>query len=219
MRGRRSWRVRCLLLLAVAGCSHNSGTEREKPLEAWAAKDSGTRTKGGDSATLHIQALIAQGQFQKAEAYLIQAVASGLVAREAATRLQEKIAERKQQQNSDQDRHVPPSKLEDWQVDDLSHTERTCSTEMPTYPTCRELPEEYSFHSHRQALEAMKQRLGAKSLVLHNPVAARSGPCPDVGDHYNVRMNGERAGSIVCCPCCVENKPRPLKWEKCRIVW
>jgi hypothetical protein len=206
-------------LLAVAGCSHGSSAGHEKSPGTWAIEDPGIRTKGGNSATAHIQALIAQGQFQQAEAYLVQAVAAGLVAREAATRLQEKIAERKQQQSSNQDQRVPPRKLEDWHVEDLSHPERTCSTEMPTYPTCRELPEEYVFHSPRQALEAMKQRLGAKSLALHNDEPTESGPCRDVGRHYNVRMNGRRAGSIVCCPCCVENEPRPLKWEKCRFVW
>jgi hypothetical protein len=166
---------------------------------------------------LHIQALIAQSQVQEAEAYLVQAVAAGLVAREAATRLREKIAERKQQPNAEQAPRVPPRNLEDWEIEEPQR--RTCETEMPTYPMCRTLPEEYVFHSYRQALEAMKQRLGAKSLALHNEDAAQSGPCPRVGTHYNVRVNGKRAGSIVCCPCCVESEPGPLKWEKCRIVW
>jgi hypothetical protein len=152
----------------------------------------------------------------KGGSYLVQAIAAGLVAREAATRLQEKIAERKQQPNADQDRRVPRGNLEDWEIEEPQR--RTCATEMPVYPMCRALPEEYVFHSPRQALEAMKQRLGDKSLVLHKAAVARSGPCRDIGDHYNVRLNGERAGSIVCCPCCVENEPRPLKWDKCRIV-
>jgi hypothetical protein len=148
---------------------------------------------------------------------LVEAVAAGLVAREAATRLREKIAERQQQQSSNQDQRVPRGNLEDWEAEEPQR--RTCETEMPTYPICRALPEEYVFHSPRQALEAIKQRLGAKSLGLHNEDVARDGPCRDIGQHYNVRMNGERAGSIVCCPCCVENEPGPLKWKKCRIVW
>jgi hypothetical protein len=218
MQGGRSWQVRGLLLLAVAGCSHGSSAGSEQSPGAWATEDWGTRTKGGDSATFHIQALIAQGQFQAAEAYLVQAVAAGLVAREAATRLQEEIAERKKQQSSDQDRRVPRSNLEDFEIEETQR--RTCATEMPLYPVCRALPEEYVFHSHRQALEALKQRLGAKNLSLHNnDEPTQSGPCLDVGRHYNVRMNGRRAGSIVCCPCCVENEPGPLQWEKCRIVW
>src|SRR5262245_16583380 len=53
MRGGRTWRVCGWLLLAVAGCSHGSGAGREQHPEAWAAEDSGIRTKGGDSATLH----------------------------------------------------------------------------------------------------------------------------------------------------------------------
>jgi hypothetical protein len=217
MRGGRDWGFRGLLLLAVAGCSHGSSATHEKSSGTWATEDSGIRTKGGDSATAHIQALIAQGQLQRAEAYLVEAVAAGLVAREAATRLQEKIAERKQQQSSNQDLRAPRRNLEDWEAEEPQR--RTCGTEMPIYPICRALPEEYSFHSSRQALEAMKQRLGAKSLALHSPEDTLSGPCRNVGKHYNVRMNGRRAGSIVCCPCCVENEPGPLKWEKCRIVW
>jgi hypothetical protein len=213
----RDWLGRGLLLLAVVGCSHSSSSGREEALESWATEDWGIRTKGGDSATSHIQALIAQGQLEAAEAYLVQAVAAGLVAREAATRLQEKIAERKQQQNSEQNRRVPPSNLKDWEVEETQR--RTCETEMPDIPVCRELPDEYFFHSPRQALEAMKQRLGAKSLILHNPDQTETGPCPRSGEHYNVRMNGQRAGSIVCCPCCVENDPTPLEWKKCRIVW
>lgn len=218
MRDGRTWRVRGWLLLAVAGCSHGSGAGREQHPRAWAVEDSGTRTKGGDSATLHIQALIAQGQLQEAEAYLVQAIAAGLVAREAATRLREKIAEREQQQqDAEQDPPVPRGNLQDWETEETQR--RTCETEMPTYPVCHELPAEYVFHSARQALEAMKERLGIKSLALHKPDVTRSGPCPGVGDHFNVRMDGERAGSIVCCPCCVESEPRPLRWEKCRIVW
>jgi hypothetical protein len=214
---KRGWRVRGVLLLAVAACSHGAGAGQEQFPGARAAEDSGIRTKGGDSATFHIQALIAQGQLQEAEAYLVQAVAAGLVASEAATRLREKIAERKQQHDADQDRHVPRGNLEDWKIEE---TERPpCEAELPGYPACRDLPEEYVFHSHSQALEAMKQRLGAKSLALHGPAPTRSGPCPRLGDHFNVRMDGERVGSLVCCPCCVENEPHPLKWEKCRIVW
>jgi hypothetical protein len=99
---------------------------------------------------------IAQGQLQQAEAYLVEAVAAGLIAREAATRLQEKIAERKQQQNSAPDRRVSPRNLEDFEIEETER--RTCATEMPDYPVCRELPDGYSFHSPRQALEAMKHR-------------------------------------------------------------
>jgi hypothetical protein len=218
MRNGRGWLGRVLLLLAVMGCSHGSSAGREEPPGSWATEDTGIRTKGGaDSATLHIEALIAQGQFQAAEAYLVNAIAAGLVAREAATRLREKIAERKQQQNSEQDRRVPPIKLKDWEIEEAPR--RTCATEMPDYPVCRALPEEYSFHSPRQALEAMKQRLGQKNLALHGEEQADQGPCPDVGRHYNVRLNGKRSGSITCCRCCVGDESSPVLWTKCRIVW
>ncbi len=212
----RRWLGRGVLLLALAGCSHGS-TGRVDSSEPWSTADTGIRTKGGDSATFHIQALIAKGQLHEAETLLVQAIAAGLVAREAATRLQEKIAERKQPQHPEPVRRVPPNNLEDLEIEELQR--RTCSAEMPRYPVCRALPEEYSFHSARQALEAMKQRLEFKSLALHNPDPTESGPCPEVGEHYNVRMGKERAGSIVCCPCCVESDPMPLLWKKCRIVW
>jgi hypothetical protein len=161
--------------------------------------------------------LIARGQLREAEAYLVQAIASGLLAREAATRLQEKISERKQNQSPAPDRNPSPRNLEDFNVEETDR--RTCATEMPDIPVCRELPDGYSFHSVRQALESMKQKLDLKDLSLHNKETTLSGPCPRIGEHYNVRASGERAGSIVCCPCCAENEPSPLLWKKCRIVW
>jgi hypothetical protein len=138
------------------------------------------------------------------------------MAQETARQLRQQIKQRKEQQNPEL-RPPPPIRVEDLEREEPSR--RTCWTELPNYPVCQALPEEYSFHSHRQALEAMKQQLGAKNLVLHGLDSTESGPCPRFGEHYNVRMNGKRAGSIVCCPCCVENEPDPLKWKKCRIVW
>lgn len=108
MRSARSWLCRGLLLLAVAGCSHGSSTGRQELPAPRATEDSEICTRCGDSATLHIQALIAQGQLRKAEAYLVQAIAAGLLSREAATRLQEKLAERNQQQSPESDRRAPP---------------------------------------------------------------------------------------------------------------
>jgi hypothetical protein len=188
-------------------------------MERWEAEDSGIRTKGGDSATFHIHALLANGQFQEAEALLAQAVAAGLVAQETATRLQEQISERKGQQNPGPNRLPPLGHLEDPGIEDSARQRRTCWTELPSHPVCHDLPEEYSFHSARQALEAMKLRLNVQALALHKPERALEGPCPGVGQHYNVRIQGKRAGSITCCPCCVEAADGPLEWTKCRIVW
>jgi hypothetical protein len=177
----------------------------------------GVRTKCGDSVSPRIPILLAKGQLREAEELLKQAVVGGLIARELATQWQERIDRAKEQQSAEPRRPPPPIRWEDGEREEPSR--RTCWTELPNYPVCQALPEEYSFHSHRQALEAMKQRPGAKNLVLHNPFETLSGPCRGFGKHYNVRMNGERAGSIVCCPCCVENAPHPLEWTKCRIVW
>ncbi len=203
------WReVLCYgLVLLLGGCSRAPSTVRGEPTE---------RVKGGDSATLHIRALIAKGQLAEAEALLVEAIATGLVSWEAASRLREAIRQRRQRpQHGSDDLPVTP-----WVTPEEPPGERrTCATAFPSHPTCHELPEEYTYHGVQQALNAMKEKLGAKNLTLHSPDTSRSGPCPGIGDHYNVRKNGERVGSITCCPCCVDTEPGPLMWVRCRIVW
>ncbi len=219
MRARKRWLSRSLVLLVAAGCSHGSGATHQERLERTSTTDPGVRTKGGDSLTTRIPVLISQGRLQEAEALLEKAVIGGLIAHETERHLQERIERLKQQRNTKPRRLPPPIRSEELEPGKPPHQRRDCRTELPDHPICRALPEEYAFHSAQQALAAMKQRLGAKNLVLHNPDPTRSGPCQWVGRHYNVRMNGERAGSIVCCPCCVESEPASLLWEKCRIVW
>jgi hypothetical protein len=206
-----------MLLRVAAGCSHPSHTSRDEASDPW--EETGIRTKGGNSATLRIQVLIHRGQLQQAEELLVQALAAGLVTQEGAERLRERLAEQKQAQEPGPKRPLPPILSEEQSSEEPSRERRTCWTELPGYPVCQQLPEEYTFHSARQALEAMKQRLGAKNLILHNPDTPRSGPCEEIGEHFNVRMNGKRAGSITCCPCCVESTNGPFTWTKCRIVW
>jgi len=205
----RRWLCRgILLLLLAAGCGHTSTTTRGGAPEC--EEDTGVRTRCGDSATLRIQLLITRGELAEAEALLVQALAAGLVTQAAAERLRERAAER---------RPLPPIVSEESDPGEPSTQQRTCWTELPGYPVCQQLPSEYTFHSARQAFEAMKQRLDEKALTLHKPEATRGGPCPGLGQHINVRMNGSRAGSITCCPCCVETTQGPLQWTKCRIVW
>lgn len=216
MRGASRWLCRGVLLLVAAGCSHASRATRDE-LERW--EETGVRTKGGDSATFRIQVLIAQGQFQQAEAMLVQTLAAGLLTRASAERLRERLSEQKERQGSDPKRPLPPIVSEDPSTDDPSGERRMCWTKLPDHPVCQQLPGEYTFHSARQALEAMKQRMEEKALTLHKPEATNEGPCPRLGKHFNVRMNGTRAGSIACCPCCVETTQGPLEWTKCRIVW
>lgn len=213
----RGWLCGGLLLLVSTGCSHSSRASADEEPGSW--EDTGLRTKGGDSATLRIQVLITQGQYEQAEAMLVQALAAGLVTQTAAERLRERLAEQKERQDPGSRRPVPPVLPEDLSPDAPSSERRTCWTELPDHPVCQQLPEEYTFHSARQALEAMKQRLEEKALTLHKPEATNEGPCPRIGQHLNVRVNGKRAGSITCCPCCVEATQGPLKWTKCRIVW
>ncbi|HEX8699610.1 MAG TPA: hypothetical protein VF815_12280 [Myxococcaceae bacterium] len=201
-------------MLIAMGCSHGSSATHDGP-EHWASQEMGVRAKGGDSLTARVPVLIANGQLAEAEALIAQLVAAGLLAQEAERQLQEQIKQRKEQPSPEL-RPLPPIHSEDLEPES---SRRTCWTEMPNYPICRSLPEEYSFHSRRLALEAMKQRLEAKNLTLHDASPAQIGPCPRLGTHYNVRLNGKRAGSIVCCPCCVESEPLPVEWTKCRIVW
>jgi hypothetical protein len=205
----RAW-LCCGLMLIPSGCIHSPGAARDEPT---------VRTKGGDSATARIPVLIAKGQLTEAEELLLQAIAAGLISEEAARRMQEAIRQRRQQQSQQPSPDRSPY-VEPW-VDskDPSGQRRNCSATFPDHPVCQDLPEDYTYHSVQQALHAMKLRLGTKNLILHNPDDAEAGPCPVIGQHYNVRRNGERAGSIACCPCCVDADPDPITWTKCRIVW
>jgi len=207
------------VVLAALACSHDSSATRHALPEPWTEEDAGIRLEGCDSASSRLPVLIARGQLYEAEELLKQLVTAGLMARETARQWQEHLDQAKEHQR--QAPRLPPLPIhsEDLEPGTPSSERRTCWTELPNLPVCRALPEEYSFHSHRQALEAMKQRLGAKSLTLHNPSRTESGPCRTDGQHFNVRQDGRRVGSIVCCPCCVENEPAPLAWTRCRIVW
>jgi hypothetical protein len=208
----RVWRALlcCGVMLVPAGCAHTFDTTPEEP---------SVRTKGGDSATARIPVLIARGQLTEAEELLLQAIAAGLISREAASRLQEAIRQRRQQQSLQRDGENRP-RIDPWvDPEDPSGERRSCREESPSYPVCQDLPQDYSYHSVQQALNAMKLKLGVKNLALHNADVARRGPCIGDGEHYNVRSNGERVGSIACCPCCVDADPRPITWIKCRIIW
>jgi hypothetical protein len=96
---------------------------------------------------------------------------------------------------------------------------KTCRSEFPKLIVCLSLPEEYTFPSEGAALATMKRKLSNKNLSLRKPDETEVGPCPGDGQHFNVRDGGERAGSITCCPCCVEGPPTPREEGRCRIVW
>jgi hypothetical protein len=187
-----------LFLLLHVGCAQGTSSMRDGPEE-------GVRTKGGvDSATVRINLLVAEGRYAEAETLLAEAIDSGLLTLSAAARFQERLTQ---------------LKAGEAHAESSSNEEQTCQSRYPDYPMCQALPEEYSHHSVQQALNAMKSRLGEKSLGLHNPEAAERGPCPRIGLHYNIRANGQRVGSITCCPCCVDTASGPIQWMKCRIVW
>lgn len=96
---------------------------------------------------------------------------------------------------------------------------RSCRTEYPDLLVCMALPREYTYVSEGAALAAMKAGLGKKGLQFHNGSRTRGGPCPGKGMHYNVRLGGDRVGSITCCECCIEAPEGPRSSEQCRIVW
>jgi hypothetical protein len=87
------------IILLASGCSHGSSATHEGPSTAWTADTSyadepeeGVRTKGGNSVSARIWALINNGQFAEAQAMIAEAKAAGLVAAPLATRMQDKIA-------------------------------------------------------------------------------------------------------------------------------
>lgn len=147
-----------------------------------------------------------------------EALKAGLLAGAQAERLRQQLRQA-QEQRAGPGRPPPPVSPPSPDTTDPRDDERTCRVRFPTYPLCQQLPEQYGFPSPAAALEAMKRRLGQKSLKLHHPDPARGGPCEELGTHYNVHLNGSRAGSIVCCRCCMDTVDGAIKREKCRIVW
>lgn len=205
----------CLLALAMA-CGHDAGRRWEPTL----GPEEGVRTKGGDSFTSRIPLAIASGEWTEAEALITEALATGVVAKAQADRWREQVRWLKEEQRAGPERSPQPAGPREPTADGFPRDEeRTCGTEWPDHPLCTALPDEYTFATPRLALEAMKLRLGQKGLTLHGNDDAQSGPCPGLGRHYNVRLNGDRVGSITCCPCCVDMASGPLLWAKCRIVW
>ncbi|HEX8437411.1 hypothetical protein [Archangium sp.] len=87
------------LVLLASGCSHGSSAARENPSTAWTADtaytdepEDGVRIKGGNSVSARIWALINNGQFAEAEALIVEAKASGLIAAPTAARMLDNIA-------------------------------------------------------------------------------------------------------------------------------
>lgn len=196
--------------IVLAACAHQG--VRAGVAEDAHALDEGVRPKGGSSAAWRINVLIGNGQYAEARALLEESIAAGLLTRAEGEGLREKLgqADSRKDKGEDTEPKRPPPLVRD---------RATCSSQFPSIKMCAALPEEYSFHSEQQALNAMKARLGKKNLSLHDVAIATEGPCADIGTHFNVRLNGKREGSIACCPCCVNTAEGPIEWTKCRIVW
>lgn len=210
-------RARYLLgVLLVAGCGHGASPLRAPPEEAL---EEGVRTKGGTTATSRVPILLARGEYAEAEVLIVELLKAGQLSQIEAERLRRE-ARRLKEQRTDSGRKPPPVEPRGpAEEEPPQESGRTCGLTFPTHPMCSELPGEYTFASSHAALDAMRRRLGEKSLKKHHPDVADEGPCPNLGAHYNVRLNGKRMGSITCCPCCVDTAKGPITWEKCRIVW
>lgn len=206
-------RVRLLwlgILLSTGACAHEAS---HRPTEE------GVRAKGGDSATLHVLPTIARGEYAEAEVLITELLKAGLLSGAKAELLRQRLREA-QEQRAGPERNPPPVDPV-WPIpnEPPQDEERTCGRMFPTYPLCEQLPDQYGFPSASSALEVMKRRLGQKGLTLHKGRPNEQGPCPGLGLHYNVRQNGGRVGSIVCCPCCVDTAEGAFERQKCRIVW
>jgi hypothetical protein len=94
-----------------------------------------------------------------------------------------------------------------------------CATRHPSELSCSMLSARgYFHHSVRAALSSLKLATGTKDLALHNPSITTSGPCPGRGMHYNVRSQGMKVGTIVCCPCCTDTPAGPKMQNLCRVL-
>jgi hypothetical protein len=93
----------------------------------------------------------------------------------------------------------------------------------PNLKLCSQLPYRYMYGSEREALADLKRELNNSSLRIQTESLATSGPCPGVGQHYNVReakSQRDYPASIVCCPCCDDSSlGAPTRDRLCGIVY
>jgi len=97
-----------------------------------------------------------------------------------------------------------------------------CSSAHPNLKVCDQLSHRYMYGSEREALADLKSELGNAGLRIQTPRPATGGPCPGVGQHYNVRearSSRDYPASIVCCPCCDDDElGAPAEDRLCGIV-
>lgn len=99
----------------------------------------------------------------------------------------------------------------------------TCESLQRT--TCKKLRDEegYRYDSMQAAKDALENacsREDGETITLrkarNDPTTTTSGPCPGAGQHYSMfDQYGEKRGSIVGCPCCVDTESGPIT----RWVW
>jgi len=112
--------------------------------------------------------------------------------------------------------HPPPVPPPPPPPPDEQRQKDSCRSRYPTHKVCEKLPQDYIYRSMQQALNAIKASERNPNLTWHNQRRAIWGPCPVIGDHYNVRPG--RVASIGCCPCCPVSDVG-LEQERCGIIW
>jgi hypothetical protein len=97
-----------------------------------------------------------------------------------------------------------------------------CSSVYPNLRVCSQLPHRYMYGSQQEALADLKSETSNAGLRIQTPRPATGGPCPGVGQHYNVRearSSRDYPASIVCCPCCDDDLlGAPTEDRLCGIV-
>jgi hypothetical protein len=90
-----------LLILVAGGCKHGAIDTQDGAGTTWEANrnrayaddpEEGVRSKGGNSVSARIWALINNGQFAEAQALIAEAKVSGLISAPLATRMLDRIA-------------------------------------------------------------------------------------------------------------------------------
>ena len=92
---------------------------------------------------------------------------------------------------------------------------KKCKEQYPDYVLCSSLVG-YDYGSRNQAFASLGLPPNAR---LHNPSPINSGSCAGTagaGTHWNIRVGGQRWGSITSCTCCRDTSSGPVLQTKYR---
>ena len=102
----------------------------------------------------------------------------------------------------------------------------SCTDKYPNLKECWEIDYPYDGtdmnKARERAFKTMKKKYKNEELKMEKEVDANKGPCyKKGGKHTNVKIirTNDYAGSIVCCPCCLDESKGPVTEAKCDIVY